>query len=108
MKYKGVAQDKAIMISLDIIREPYAWPGGYEKIAFTDDGGVLCHTCVKSELRQIATSYEKDGWRVVACDVVESFDNAPLHCDNCGHWLSGEFAGSDIYNWKEKDCENAL
>ncbi len=103
MEYKGVSQDKAIMISLDIIREPYAWPGGYEKVAITDDGGVLCHKCVKSELRQIATSYKGDGWHVVAADIVESYNGAPLHCDNCGKWLSGEFAGSEIYNWQDKD-----
>ena len=103
MQYKGVSQDKAIMISLDIIREPYAWPGGYEKIAITDDGGVLCHACIKSELRQIATSYKGDGWHVVACDIVESYNGAPLLCDNCGKWLSGEFAGSEICNWQEED-----
>ena len=72
MDYKGVAQDKAITISLDIIREPYAWPGMYEKIAITDDGGVLCHACVKSELRQIARSYKDNGWHVVAVDIAEN------------------------------------
>ena len=90
MRYKGVSQDKAIMISLDIIREPYAWPGGYEKIAITDDGGVLCHACIKSELRQIATSYKGDGWRVVRMDIVENYDEQPLYCDHCGKLLNGE------------------
>ena len=103
MQYKGVSQDKAIMISLDIIRQPYTFPGCYEKIAITDDGGVLCHKCVKSELRQIARSYKGDGWRVAGVDIVESYNGAPLHCDNCGKWLSGEFAGSEIYNWQDKD-----
>ena len=103
MQYKGVSQDKAIMISLDIIRKPYTFPGSYEKIAITDDGGVLCHKCVKSELRQIARSYKGDGWHVVDCDIVESYNGAQLHCDNCGKWLSGEFAGSEIYNWQDKD-----
>ena len=102
MEYKGVAQDKAIIISLDIIREPYAWPRRYERIAITDDGGVLCHKCVKSELRQIARSYKADGWHVVDMDIVESFNGAPLRCDHCGRWLSGEFAGSDISGWKEE------
>lgn len=89
MDYKGVAQDKAIIISLDIIREPYAFPGCYEKIAITDDGGVLCHACVKSELRQIATSYKGDGWHVVGMDIVENFDDS-IYCDNCGRLLNGE------------------
>ncbi len=90
MQYKGVEQDKAIQISLGIIREPYAWPGGYERIAITDDGGVLCHDCVKSELRQIARSYKGDGWHVVAADIVENCDENPLYCDHCGALLNGE------------------
>ena len=90
MDNKGVAQDKAITISLDIIREPYAWPGGYERIAITDDGAIICHACVKSELRQIATSYKGDGWHVVAADIVENCDENPLYCDHCGTLLNGE------------------
>ena len=90
MEYKGVAQDKAIQISLDIIREPYAWPGMYEKIAITDDGGVLCHKCVKSELPQIATSYAGDGWHVVGMDVVENYGEDQLYCGHCGKLLNWE------------------
>lgn len=89
MQYKGAGQDKAIIVSLDIIREPFTFPGSYEKIAITDDGGVLCHKCVKSELRQIATSYKGDGWRVVRMDIVENFDD-PIYCDHCGTLLNGE------------------
>ena len=90
MQYKGVAQDKAIMISLDIIREPYTFPGSYEKIAITDDGAIICHACVKSELRQIATSYKGDGWRVERMDIVENYDEEPLYCYHCGRLLNGE------------------
>ena len=90
MQYKGVAQDKAITISLDIIRHSYTFPGCYEKVAITDDGGVLCHKCVKSELRQIATSYKGDGWRVERMDIVENYDEEPLYCDHCGRLLNGE------------------
>ena len=89
MQYKGVSQDKAISISLDIIREPFTFPGSYEKIAITDDGGVLCHACVKSELHQIARSYKGDGWHVVHMDIVENFDD-PIYCDHCGTFLNGE------------------
>ena len=89
MEHKGAGQDKAVRVSLDIIREPFTFPGSYEKIAITDDGGVLCHKCVKSELRQIATSYKGDGWRVVRMDIVENFDD-PIYCDHCGTLLNGE------------------
>ena len=89
MQYKGVSQDKAISISLDIIREPFTFPGCYEKIAITDNGGVLCHKCVKSELREIATSYKGDGWHVVGMDIVENFEDL-IYCDHCGKLLNGE------------------
>ena len=85
MQYKGVAQDKAIMISLDIIREPYTFPGSYEKIAITDDGAIICHACVKSELRHISSGYKL----VVRMDIVENFDD-PIYCDHCGKLLNGE------------------
>ena len=90
MKYKGVEQDKAIQFSLGIIREPYAWPGGYERIAITDDGGVLCHKCVKSELYQIAWSYKGDGWHVVETDITKYYDEELLYCGHCGKLLNGE------------------
>ncbi|MHB1644712.1 MAG: hypothetical protein ACYCS8_19010 [Acidithiobacillus sp.] len=81
--HDSVAVDKAISLSLDIIKYPYTNPGSYEKFAITDDGGCLCHECVKKELRQIATSYKGDGWRVVGIDIAEN-SNGALYCDNCG------------------------
>jgi hypothetical protein len=81
--HDSVNVDKAIKIALDIIREPYSWPGGYEKFAIMDDGGCLCHECVNSELRSIARSFPEDGWRVVDADLAENC-NDPLYCDNCG------------------------
>ena len=90
MEHKGAGQDKAIMVSLDIIREPFTFPGSYERIAITDDGGVLCHKCVKSELRQIARSYKGDGWRVAGVDIVENYDEGTLYCNHCERLLNGE------------------
>jgi hypothetical protein len=81
--HDSVKLDKAIGIALDIIREPYTSIGCYEKFAITDDGGALCHECVKSELREIATSYPAAGWRVVGADLAENC-NGPLYCDHCG------------------------
>ena len=90
MEYKGVSNDKAIMISLDIIRAPYAWAAGYEKIAITDDGGVLCRKCVKENLSRIAKSCERDGWHVI--DIVTLFEyyDGLIYCDHCGKLLNEE------------------
>lgn len=65
-----------------VARTRYAFPGGYELFAITDDGGVLCHKCCRTEFPQIATSYPGDGWRVVGCDSAANLDG-PIYCDHC-------------------------
>jgi hypothetical protein len=92
--HDSVNVDKAIKIALDIIHEPYAWPGGYEKFAITDDGGALCHECVKSELRLISRSFPDDGWRVVDADLEDNW-NGPLYCDHCGRAIVDGEEGED-------------
>ena len=74
----------------DIIRHPYACPGGYERIAITDDGGLLCHRCVKDNYRLILGSSQRDGWHVEGFDLVENYDEEPIYCDNCGKFLGIE------------------
>ena len=75
-------------IAADIAANPYAWPGGYERWAITDDGGQLCHRCCKSEARSIAKSVPGDGWHVVvtiaACEVDDW-----SHCNHCSTPLPG-------------------
>ncbi len=38
------------------IREPYAWPGGYEKILAMSDGELLCKGCAKENYREILSA----------------------------------------------------
>ena len=67
----------------DAIRQPFAWPGGYPKTAITDDGGLLCATCMKSNYPSIAHDTVKGwntGWRVAAVDIIWEGGN---HCDHC-------------------------
>ena len=71
----------------DLIREPYAWPGGYERIAITDDGGLLCHKCVKDNYKLIINSFPEDGWHVIGTDLTENCDEEPIYCDNCAKFL---------------------
>ena len=66
-----------------LIRESYAWPGGYERIAITDDGGVLCHKCVKENYETIINSFPGDGWHVSDIVIVEFYDEEPPYCDCC-------------------------
>lgn len=74
----------------DLIRKPYAWPGGYERIAVTGDGGLLCHKCVKDNYKLIISSFPRDGWHVIDTDLTENYDEEPLYCDNCGGLLLGK------------------
>lgn len=70
-------------LAREIIACPFSWPGGYERWAVTDDGGLLCRTCCEEELPTIIESYPGDGWHIVgtmaACDTDEA-----LTCDHCG------------------------
>lgn len=66
-----------------VAREKYAWPGGYELFAMTDDGGILCHTCCKVEAERIAEAFEGDGFYVTAFDHMGNSDESE-RCDHCG------------------------
>ena len=70
-------------IAASIAREPFAWPGGYERFAVTDDGGCLCAACCKSEYAQIASASDGDGWKVIGQSSAAETD-APTFCDHCG------------------------
>ena len=60
----------------------FAWPGGYEMFALTDDGGVLCRLCCATERDLIAASYPGDGWHATAFDH-EGNTDAHVECDHC-------------------------
>ena len=65
-----------------IARTKYAFPGGYELYAITDDGAVLCHNCCKTEFVNIKTAYPGDGWNVVAVQTT-AWDESLVECDHC-------------------------
>ena len=67
----------------------FAWPGGYDIGFICDDGGLLCHGCVKAELYNITHSIRtecSDGWRVVGAAIIEEHDN----CSHCNKSLGPE------------------
>lgn len=74
-----------VNILKDIVRNPFAWPGGYEKALLMDDGGVVCRVCAKSEYGNILHSTRgeyNDGWDVRGSFLVEHVDNE-TQCDHC-------------------------
>jgi hypothetical protein len=70
------------------IRHRYAFPGGYELSAITQDGAALCMECCKENFRNIVDSTKKqigDGWQVAGIDILwEGIHN----CDQCNKDLS--------------------
>ena len=67
-----------------IARVQFAFPGGYELIAFTVDGGLLCSQCIKDNYKLILQS-TKGGhdqqWAVN--HVTAECELEDTHCDNC-------------------------
>lgn len=64
----------------------YAWPGGYEKVYVTYDGGILCDPCVRQEWAQICYALRhnlRDGWQIEGVDLIEAPDDL-VTCDHCG------------------------
>ena len=75
----------------DLIRSPYAWPGGYPLYAITSDGGTLCKDCCKSEFRNIVDSIHTDcddGWKVEAVTV--NWEST-IYCDHCGNIIESAY-----------------
>lgn len=68
-----------------VAREKYGWPGGYELIAITDDGALLCSQCVRDNYRTILHSTKhkfNDGWRIIG--ITNESELEDDFCSNCG------------------------
>jgi len=55
-----------------VIREKFAWPGGYPMFLITSDGESLCCDCARKEYKQIFCSIKNDlsdGWKVIGHDI---------------------------------------
>jgi len=85
-------RDKTYRYNLDrdidkvryIAREQFAFPGGYELIGITVDGGLLCSQCIRDNYKLILQS-TYDGhetqWAVNHICTESELENT--HCDNC-------------------------
>jgi len=79
----------------DIVREPFAWPGGYEKVAIMNDGALLCWKCVRDNYRQILTSTrdnDRDGWELAGVDIIQEYWQAGSdeieYCTHCNRVIN--------------------
>lgn len=69
----------------EFIREPYAWPGGYQKLLTLADGAVLCNACAKDNFRLIAEATREpvpgDQWAAAGVDLF--LEGEPVDCAHC-------------------------
>jgi hypothetical protein len=66
---------------------PYAWPGGYNIVYITGDGGVLCAgpECANGPEARQADATSPD-WYIEGFDTLES-GAEPEICDHCGRTI---------------------
>ena len=81
--------EKTADIAKHVARYPYAWPGGYQRFAITDDSGALCPNCCKTEFWHIVRSTSGDGWHVVAHDI--NYEDNALYCDHCNELIPAAY-----------------
>ena len=85
-------QARNLLVS--ILRNPFTWPGGYERILVTADGALLCHECCKSEASSIISDCRNNyntGWlpaattyeAVSAEQSREVSEDLVSYCDHC-------------------------
>lgn len=60
MKASNTIREKVNALK-NMVREPFAWPGAYEKIAVMKDGELLCRKCIRENFRQILRDTKDDG-----------------------------------------------
>ena len=77
-----------------VARQGFAWPGGYELWALTDDGGVLCRACCRTEYPRIATADPGDGWNVIGLSHDGETDSR-VDCDHCGRMIRDDWENED-------------
>ena len=69
----------------NLIREPYAWPGGYPKYAVMSDCEALCAKCAKDNAKLIIRATRDNnhsGWGCAGVDI--NWEDTELYCAHCG------------------------
>ena len=73
----------------DLVKNPYAWPGGYPKYAVLADGEALCHHCAESEAEHLDEADHGDDWRIVGIEI--NYEDTDLYCCHCGEQIESAY-----------------
>ena len=75
----------------ELIRAPYAFPGGYPKFLVMNDSECLCHNCAKENYSLIvrSTGFNYfDGWKAYC---VEINWESEISCAHCGYLIESAY-----------------
>ena len=89
--YRQISNSREFFASLRA--GPYAWPGGYDVMFVTSDGGLHCHACAHANARLVADSIwhgYRDGWHVEGLLCTNETDSE-CACDHCGGVVKEEY-----------------
>lgn len=90
-----VKNTEARKMLVSILKHPYAWPGGYERLIVTSDGALLCSQCCREQARSIMSDIRDNystGWLPAATTyeavsaecAKEVSEDLLCYCDHCG------------------------
>ena len=77
----------------DLIREPYAWPGGYPKYLVMVDGESLSAEAAKENFKLICAatlSGYNDDWEIFGVDI--NWEGADMVCAHTGKPIPAAYA----------------
>lgn len=75
--------------------EPYAWPGGYQIVYYTDEGDSLCADCAQADHDRNGTTH----------DQVVYYEGPDEYCYDCNKVLPAAYGDPDA-NAHELDVPN--
>ena len=73
---------------------PYAWPGGYQIVFYSDDGGVFCADCAKGVFIT-----EK-----IAVNAEIYYEGPGMFCDECNRELEAAYGDPDAPDEEDDDA----
>lgn len=76
----------------EIIRNPFAWPGGYRVWSLMADGGHVSAEACKEEADTIRDNGSNE-WTIV--DLFIHWEGDPLVCEHTGKFYDSEYGPTD-------------
>ena len=74
--------------------DAYAWPGGYQIVYLTADGGTLCPACANGDNGSDASDTSEDPqWQIIDQDVY--WEGPALTCDHCHADIASAYGDPD-------------